>query len=404
MAASPALAKHHPPPWLFGVLCLPMGVYWGYITTAMPYLLRKQGLSLDSIATISSSAAVVQVLYFLWSPFIDMGLSRRAWFLLLNLAAAATLTAVLLLPATHFLLLYTVLLTAGNAISNSANAAAGGLMAVLMPDSARGKTGGWYQAGNLGGAAAAGGVCIWLAESFPPTVVAVVTAAMVALPALSILAVKEPPREYWFDNALLRRNLQNLWAVRKQGSFWLGLAFFLAPVGAGAAGNLFSGVGSDYNAPTSTVIWATGFGAALFTVAGCIIGGYLCDRINRWNGYILCGLPSPASAAAMLLLHHSPAVFAAGALSYAFGNGMAFAAFNALALQLVGDEPHTAGTRFTFFCAAANAPIAYVTWLDGQGARVWGVNGLLGVDVASTMAGIIGLGFLLRFSFSKNRA
>ena len=39
-------------PWLFGITNLPYGVYNGFISTAMPYLLRNAGLPVDRIADI----------------------------------------------------------------------------------------------------------------------------------------------------------------------------------------------------------------------------------------------------------------------------------------------------------------------------------------------------------------
>ena len=33
-----------PPPWLFGITALPYGVYGGYLSTAMPYVLRNAGV------------------------------------------------------------------------------------------------------------------------------------------------------------------------------------------------------------------------------------------------------------------------------------------------------------------------------------------------------------------------
>jgi MFS transporter, PAT family, beta-lactamase induction signal transducer AmpG len=378
-----------------------MGAYWGYISTAMPFALRKQGVPIDSIATISAAAGVAQVVCFLWAPVIDMGLSRRAWYFVVNLASAIFLAIALLLPVHRFLVLYGVLLTLGNAVSSSAAPAAGGLMAVLMPNSVRGRTGGWYQAGALGGGALAGGASIWLDQYFSPIVVAVGTAAMVALPAFVVLALREPLRMCAFSARLLQSNLRELWALRSQRAIWLGLAFFLAPVGAGAAGNLFSGLADEFHASAATVIWTTGFGCALFTAAGCIGGGYLCDRIDRWKAYLLCGVPGAAAAGAMMMLPRSTAVFTSGALIYVVGTGLSFAAWNALALELVGDSPSTAGTRFSLFGCASNAPVAYMTWLDGQGARFWGVNGLLGVDMLGAVLGIVGLALLLRCQVSR---
>ena len=41
-----------PPPWLFGITALPYGVSNGFVTAAMPYLLRNAGLTVESFSRL----------------------------------------------------------------------------------------------------------------------------------------------------------------------------------------------------------------------------------------------------------------------------------------------------------------------------------------------------------------
>lgn len=384
-------------------MCVPMGAYWGFISTAMPFLLRKQGIPVHQIASISALAGIAQIVYFLWSPIADMLITRRAWVLLLSFISALMLLVAVMLPLPKYLTLYSALLIVGNGVSTSTSIASGGLMAVLIPPSSHGKAGGWYQAGNLGGAALAGGICIWLSERVPIGAVAVAAAAMTFLPSLVVLFVDEPARDLTPSWALFRTMFQKFRELMKLRSTWVGFLYFLCPLGAGAASNLFSGIGVDYHAPMQMVIWVTGFGGALFTVIGAVVGGHLCDHMDRRNGYLLSGAVSAVASGAMMLAPISPVVFAVGASAYLVGAGFCYGAFNALALELTDGEPFTAGARLSLFNAAANGPVAYMTWLDGQGDRLWGVRGLLGVDTAGNIVGLVGLGLVMRWLLARWR-
>jgi MFS family permease len=373
-----------------------MGTFWGFITTAMPFLLRKQGIPVDQIASISALTGIAQIVYVLWSPLADMLLTRRAWVLLLSFLSAMMLFVAVMLPLPKNLPLYAALLILGNAVNTSTSIASGGLMAVLIPGSSHGKAGGWYQAGNLGGGALAGGVCIWLAERVPVWGFATAAAAMVFVPSLAVLFVKEAPRDLTPSWALFTTMFHKFRDLMNQRSTWVGFLFFLSPLGAASAGTLFSGIGVDYNASAKIVMWVTGFGGALCTIIGSVAGGYLCDHMDRRNAYLLSGGLSAVASGAMLLAPISPVVFAVGASAYLMMAGFSYGAFNALALELTDGEPCTGGARFSLFSAAANGPVAYMTWLDGQGDRRWGVRGLLGVDTAGNVIGVIGMVLIMR--------
>jgi len=49
-------AHRWPPPWLFSLLILPLGIIVGFKATPLPFLLAKAGVPADRIATVSSVA------------------------------------------------------------------------------------------------------------------------------------------------------------------------------------------------------------------------------------------------------------------------------------------------------------------------------------------------------------
>jgi PAT family beta-lactamase induction signal transducer AmpG len=90
----------------------------------------------------------------------------------------------------------------------------------------------------------------------------------------------------------------------------------------------------------------------------------------------------------------TPALFMAGSLAYSFANGIAYAAFTAFVLEMIGHGPGVA-TKYALLVGAANGAISYMTLLDGAGYG-WGRRaGLLMTDAVATFVGVLLLGALL---------
>jgi len=135
--------RRWPAPWAFGVLILPLGVYVGYISTALPFLLNKVGIPVDEIARIGSLLYVPPILMFLWTPVVDVKLRRRAWLILgASVTALCMFVASLLLGPSHLRLL-TLLLFFGGCLVALVAASCGGLMATMLSASAQSKAAGW---------------------------------------------------------------------------------------------------------------------------------------------------------------------------------------------------------------------------------------------------------------------
>jgi hypothetical protein len=370
---------------LFGITALPYGVYSGFVSTAMPYLLRNAGIPVDRIAEIGSLALAPAVWYFLWSPIADVGLRRRTWLILSAASSAICLCAALRQRLPGGIHWFLVLVVAGSALNMLVGAANGGLMAATVPDSERGKAGGWYQAGNVGGGALGAGVLLWLSPHLTATALGNAAAAMVMLPSLAALFIAEPLLKREPFAALLAEMLCDLKTMFRSKTSLTGLAILLSPMGAAAAANLFSGIAVDFGAPQQMVVWITGLGGGLLTSVGALAGGVLCDRIPRRVAYALAALASAVSAGGMMLAPLTRTTFAIGVSLYLAAQGIAFAAFAALQLELVGAGGRSGATRYTLYGSAGNVPIMYMTWLDGQGYKHSGVRGLLGVDALSNI-------------------
>ncbi len=378
--------------WLFGVAVV-AGAVTPFVTVAMPFLLRREGIAVETIAGISALATLPFTLMIFWSPLADMLLSRKNWVLVGNLISAALLLAAILVPRPEHLALFTILLVVGNVAFTLAFVALGGLMAVLVPDGVRGRSAAWFQAGNLGSLPLLGGVALWLIERLTLTQAAVAIALVAFLPSLAVLFIHEPRRSVVPSRAVFRAMFHEIRVLLPRRQTWLGLLVFLSPLAAGAAYNLFSGIGVDYQATPERVLWVTGLpGGVIAMVVGAFIGGAIADRLPRRTSYLLCGSVMAVAAAGMAAAPIIPSTFSIGALVYQVSCGMSWAAFSALALELSGADPMSAGTRMALFTSASAAAGSYMTWLDGIGDQAWGVRGLLGTDAG---LGLVAAGLLL---------
>jgi PAT family beta-lactamase induction signal transducer AmpG len=390
-----------PRPWLFGVASVPYGAFNGLVAVALPYVLRRHGVSVERIASIGAVVQSPTIWYFLWAPAVDMKFRRRTWVIVLSVvsgACAALAFARIGSPAVRTVML---LFVAASVFNQPVSSAVGGLVATVVPNAARGRTGGWSQAGILGGGVFAGGLAVWLSDRAPSAVVGLVAGMLIIAPAFAVLAVREPvtPRgDLRGHIPQMFREVKTMFARRE---VWVGLVFFLSPIGAGALMNLFSAVASDFHASADVVVWVIAL-AGVLTPVGAVLGGVVCDRFDRWRAYPIAGLTAAASVAAMLVAPLTPTTFIVGAASYAIATGFCYAAFMALAFDLLGAGGPASSTQFSLFMAAANVPLVYMLRFDGLGHAHYGIRGLLAADALANAAfGIVFLGGVQWFRMAR---
>ena len=395
---TPEPSPRYNPPWVFGIVQIPYGAFNAVITVLMPFLLRKHGVPVDKIADVVAISSIPNFWYFLWSPVVDLGLLRRTWILIA--AGVSALCAWIAIEwAAASLPQLTALLFAGNIVSMLLSSSCGGVLSTTTDPQARGRASGWYNAGNLGGGALGAGATIWLAGFTPIIGLAFFSAAMVFLPALAALSLFEEPSPHMAPAALFRALGRDVWELLRAPTTWVGLVFFLSPVGSAAIANLISSVGPDYHASDAQVAWVSGIAGGLLSALGCLLGGFLCDRMSRMTAYASAGLLSAVFSAWMALGKPSPLTYTGGYAGYALSAGIAYAAFTALELEVLGKRRHAAGTAYSLLGSSGNFPISYMTWVDGAAYKRAGARGLMGADALAN-----GLGALLLLLFSATVA
>jgi PAT family beta-lactamase induction signal transducer AmpG len=396
-------ASARPPhPFLFLVLFIPFGAVPGFLTVALAYELKKKGIDTGDIAIVVGLSYICLLLKWLWAPLVDTLLTRKIWYVGSTLLCGLGfwLAGRAAMGQHPSLVLVSAWLTLSNFTATLLAMAVESLMAATIPDGKRGSAGGWSMAGNLGGQGLGGGLALWLVESRGFTE-AQSGAALGLVCALCCLALR------WVDDtkpllkveghveaaghlgvaANLKAIGSDLWELLRSRIGILALMICLLPIGSGAAQNLWSPIAGEWHASADVVAFVTGAMSGLISAAGCLAGGWLCDRIDRKLAYCLFGFSLAVVAAGMALCPRTSNQYVFWTSAYAFVVGLCYAAYCAVVLEAIGKT--AAATKFSFLSAVSNSPIMLMTFVDGAANTRWGTNGMLYADALCGVAGIV---------------
>jgi PAT family beta-lactamase induction signal transducer AmpG len=381
--------RTHPSVFLF--LIVPFGAMGGYLSVAIGYQLTQAGVSVEEVAALIAASYIPQTWKFLWAPVADTTLSRKTWYLLAGLVSALGIFVTGAVPADAASLprLYAAVLISMVASTFLAMATES-LMVYNTPPELQGRAGGWFQAGNLGGNGLGGGAGLWLAQTLPdPWMAAAAIAVACALCCAALWFVPEPPplARTGHYGRMLVAVLKDLWRVVRERAGILALLICFLPIGSGAAANLWSAVADDWHASANTVALATGVFSGIVSALGCIFGGYGADKMDRKTAYVLYGLLMAISTVAMALAPRTETMYVVFTLIYAFIQGLTYAGFTAVVLETIGLG--AAATKYNLYASLSNMPIAYMTLVDGWAHTRWGAAGLLNVEAAFGVVGIV---------------
>jgi PAT family beta-lactamase induction signal transducer AmpG len=392
-----------PPAWLIGLTFLPFGIVLGLSATALPFLLTKAGVSVDRVASISALVLSPSFWGVLLAPIVDTGMTRRTHaFVLAAISVCCIGVGLWFLSPVHLGFLAAAVLT-GNLAIYLYGAAISGWQADFVPDSIRGKAGGWTNAANLGGSAGGALITMELAQKLSLHAAAVVLVILISLSVLPAVFLPTPAKPKLVLRRAIPDTLRGVWETSKQRSSLIGFALFLSPTGAFGAGNLFSGLGTDFHSSPQQVIAITGAGVSIASSIGAIVGGFLADRFSRGYVYLAGGMIAGGCGLALAFSRLVPLSFVTGVLAYSVAVGVSYAGFSALALQLTGAGHVVAATQITLFGSVGNAAISYMTWADGQGYRLFGVRGLFYTDSAASLLAALPLLLLVHRELQRSR-
>jgi PAT family beta-lactamase induction signal transducer AmpG len=387
-------------PLVFLVLILPFGVTSGYVTVTFAYLFSKAGISVEAIAALVGASLLPQVFKFLWAPLVDVSLSLKKWYILSGIITAAGLLATGILPIKESSLpLLTVIVIVFNVAVSFLGTAVNGLAAHDTPDRLKGRVGGYIQAGNLGGSGIGGGAGLWLAEHLTnPWMPAAILSFSCLLCCLALFFVKEHPSTVQAErfSKTLKNLLEDMWQTFKTRLGVLAMVLCFLPLGTGAASNLWAAVAGNWQASANTVAFVTGVVSGLITAAGCLFGGWICDKGNRQIAYVAFGLMQAVCAVAMAYSPHTEVMYIFWTTAYAFTLGLSYAGFSAFVFEAIGKG--AAATKFTVYASLSNAPIYYMTIIDGWAQTHYGARGMLNTEAAFAVIGVFLFWGLLKYA------
>ena len=382
------------PPWTMGLANAPLGFTFGFISTAIPFLLASRGVSTAQIAGISAICFSPSFWAFLLCPILDVRFSKRQYCVgCFTLAALCVGCAVLNLD---HLALFTALTTFGCASAVIGGNSLAALLIEVVDQNSFGSLGGWVNVANLGAAGIFGTMTIFLVQKAPIAIAALSVALIILAPLLLLTFFPTVPAATRAAAETFSTLFRDLLAVMKRRECILGLIAFLSPGSAFALTNLFSGLGASYQAPENLVAWIGGAGVAIACSIGCLLGGPLADRFPRPQVYVITGIVGATVSVAMLFAPHTTTVFIIGVLAYNLAQGLNYTAFTALSYELTGKDNPLAGTQVALLTASANLPISYMTALDGAGSARHGLTGMYAVDAGASLIACAALLILFR--------
>lgn len=394
-----------PHPFVWTVLYIPFGAVAGFVTVALTFYATKRGLSITEGATLNAAQMLTQWLKWLWAPAIDITLSPKRWYMLSTVFSAAGMIAMAAIPMAPSTLPALLLVIAIVSLVNSiVGMAIESMMAAVTPKSDIGRVSGWFQAGNLGGNGIGGGLGLLLMEKLPaPWMSGAVLAVMFLMCCLALQAlpdVEAHEREGGPIAAVkgVAGDLRDL--VKTRPGVLAALLCFL-PIGTGAAQATLAqaAVAARWGAGVAEVEKVQGLAAGGVTAIGCFVGGWICHHVHPRVAYGSIGIALAGVAVGMALSPMTVASYVGWSFTYAFGVGLAYAAFTAVVLDAMG--PGSPATKYNIFASLSNFPIWWLGLVLGRVADKAGPQAMLHTEAA---IGVIGaLTFVLATRFIKER-
>jgi MFS transporter, PAT family, beta-lactamase induction signal transducer AmpG len=326
---------------------------------------------------------------FFWSPIIDITLNQKKWYVLGGILSAIGIAAMGVFPATKTgLAALSVIGFLSSLAATVLGMSVDSLLAHSTPEELKGRAGGWFQAGSLGGNGIGGGLGLFMVERLPSAWMAsCIVGGLCVLCCAALGSVPTPARSLEATGLFpsLVATAKDLWQLVKSRAGTLALVLCFLPIGSGAAP--LSAIAGEWRASADTVALVTGVLGGIVSAAGCLVGGWICDLMDRKNAYVWFGLFQAAGGLAMALLPRNQAMYVLWASVYAFTTGFTYAAFSAFVLEAIGKG--AAATKYNALASLSNVPIYYVTNIDGWAHDRWGSTGMFFTESALAVAGAV---------------
>jgi PAT family beta-lactamase induction signal transducer AmpG len=382
------------PVWLMGLSGgTSFGLVGGFIAFALPQALAARQVPEVTIASITAVGLSPGFFAFLFSPMLDVWLSRRVYAAVLA-TAAAVLTGASLVLLDRLSLLEATLTLAFTANQLSYSALGGWLSTVCDPASEN-RLGAWITAGNVGGfgvMAVLGGELI---RAEPIAVSALAIGVLVFLPVCVYPFIPAPGPDRRLAGESFRAFWRDVFHLFGRREVLIALLLFLTPCGTFSLTNFVGGIGADFGASPRVVSLLGGVGTLAAGVCGSLLLPRLAPYMRLRPLYLVMGAIGAFFTLSILLLPRSPPSFALAVIGANIFQSLEIACSVAIIFEVIGPRNPLAATNFAVLSAAYNVPIAYMLRVDGWGYGHRGLGGAFTADAGFSLLACLLIALLL---------
>jgi MFS family permease len=410
----------------FFALYLTEGIPLGFTATAIATQMRREGVSPAAIGAFVGSLYLPWSFKWAFGPFVDVLSSdrwgrRRMWIVGAQILMVAALLATYPVNFVTQLQLFTTIILIHNVFGATQDVAIDALAVNTLAQSERGLANGLMFSGAYLGQAIGGSGVLFLTPliGFQPTFF-MVAAAILTVTLLVAVPLREapgPPRPVTSGSPLRSVTVQIAQFVRDAlraftgtRAAFLAVAFAILPIGAYALGlALQSNLAVELGLDDARIGWLN-LASTVISAGGCVLGGWLSDRVGRRRMLACFVVGMSLSTAVMAVGMHnfhwimpvSPqalnrpvppegliALFWTMVLVYAFFQGLMYGTSTALFMDIT--TPRVAATQFTAYMALFNFAISYSATWQGIAVERWGYPVTLTLDA---LFGVVSLSLL----------
>jgi len=367
--------------FLVTALYLTEGAPIGFIWWAMPTLLRRENVAIDSITSLIAILILPWIFKFVWAPLIDSLRNEKRgykfWiFISQSLMGLALLPLIFIPPQDNFFI-WGIFLFIHSFAAATQDVSIDAMVINIIAKNERGKLNGFMNAGMLIGRSIFGGGTLIIAYALGLNYMLILLTAIILSTMLLLLWVKEPS-SISKSNGQFKIFTQNFSLSFREKNTWLAILFALTSAAAfEAAGGLAGPFLTDLNINQETIgiFFAVPVVIAMFI--GGLIGGYVSDKMNRKKavGVFLTGFVAAVIFISIFNYVNSSVAatgFFSGFTVMYFFVGLFTASSYALFMDLT--NPKIGGTQFSTYMAATNGCEALTVWVAGIGVTAYGYS------------------------------
>ena len=386
-------SRHRVPVWLMGLTNLTYGFYGGIVAFAIPQLLAARGVPEAQIAGLTAVAFSPGFWAFLFSPVLDVRMSRRGYAVVLALISAATLLVAfesLGRPA-----LLEAVLTAGFFTAYLYQSAIGGWLSSITSAAEESTVSVWITISNVGGFGVVAVLTNQLFRVLPVGAAALVLAGSVLLP-LAVFPFMQAPGP---DRRLARESFGQFFGdlvkLVKRREVLVAVVLFAAPAATFSLTNFLGGRGADFHASPGFVGLVGGAGVAAGGIAGCLLFPLLRRLLPLRPLYLAIGFVGALVTLGFIVLPATPVSYAVVLIGENLFQSLAVTTSIAITLDIIGRDNPLASTTFCFVASAYGMPISYMLYVDAFGFAWHGIAGSFVVDALAGVAAAVLLAMML---------